>query len=130
MDQTRDLLTPFNYFECKAEMVIMFRCKGLYRITMAIEHEPNYVVEKAKYFNRIDESFGMLYLNSSREVIFHIESLGLLNEFWLMFESLFRKIDEMIGHHLENEIISLSSAHYETMEDFFTKFKALLLQLK
>ena len=36
----------------------------------------------------------------------------------------------MRGHHLENELISLSPAHYETNEGFFTKFKALVLQLK
>ena len=36
----------------------------------------------------------------------------------------------MIGHHLENEIISLSPAHYETIEYLFNKFKELVLQLK
>ena len=36
----------------------------------------------------------------------------------------------MRGHHLENELISLSPAHYESIEDFFTKFKVLVLQLK
>ena len=36
----------------------------------------------------------------------------------------------MRGHHLENELISLSPAQYETIEYFFTKFKALVLQLK
>ena len=36
----------------------------------------------------------------------------------------------MRGHHLENELISLSPAHYETIEYFFTRFKALVLQLK
>ena len=36
----------------------------------------------------------------------------------------------MRGHHLENELISLSPAHYEAIEDLFTKFKALVLQLK
>ena len=36
----------------------------------------------------------------------------------------------MRGHHLENELISLSPAHYETIEYFFTKFKELLLQIE
>ena len=98
-------------------MVIQLRSKGLYRVTMGTETKPNYVVEKAKYFNRLDEAFGMLYHGTSREFIFHIEILGTLNEFWVKFESLFRKTDEMRGHHLENELISLSPAHYETIED-------------
>ena len=36
----------------------------------------------------------------------------------------------MRGHQLENELISLSPAHYEAIEDLFTKFKALVLQLR
>ena len=97
---------------------------------MGTENEPNSVVEKAKYFNMLDEAFSVLCLKNSREIIFHIEILGTPNEFWVKFESLFGKTDEMRGHNLENELISLSPAHYETIENFFTKFKALLLQIK
>ena len=91
---------------------------------MGTELEPNSPVEKAKYFNRIDEAFGMLCLDTSREILFHIEIIVTLNEVWVKFESLFRKTDEMRGHHLENELISPSPAHYETIEDLFTMFKA------
>ena len=111
-------------------MVIQLRFKGLYRVTMGTENEPNSVVEKAKYFNRLDEAFNMLCLSTSRELLFHIKSVGTSNEFWVKFESLFGNIYEMRGHHLENELISMSPTHYETIEDFFTKFKALVLQLK
>jgi hypothetical protein len=45
-------------------------------------------------------------------------------------EGLFGKKDEMHGHILENELISLNPRNYENLQDFFTKFKALLLQLK
>ena len=111
-------------------MFFQSRSKGLYRVTMETETEPNYAMEKAKYFNRLDEAFGMLCLGTSRELLFHIEILSTLNEFWVNFESLLGNIDEMKGHHLENELISLSLDHYETIEDFFTKFEALVLQLK
>ena len=87
-------------------------------------------MEKAKYFNRLDEAFGILCLSTSRGLLFHVEILGTHNEVWLNIELLFGKTDEMIGHHIENELISLSPAHYETMEYFFTKFKVLVLQLK
>ena len=87
-------------------------------------------MEKAKYFNKLDEAFSMLCLINSRELLFHIESLITPNEFWLKFESLFRKTHEMRGHHLENELISLRPSHYEIIEELFTKFKALLLKIK
>ena len=46
---------------------------------MGTENEPNSAVEKVKYFNRLDEAFGMLYLGTSRELLFHIEIIGTLN---------------------------------------------------
>ena len=36
----------------------------------------------------------------------------------------------MRGHHLENELISLSPTHYKTIEYLFTNFKVLVLQIK
>ena len=47
-----------------------------------------------------------------------------------MIESLFGKTDEMRVHQLENELISLSQSHYKTIQEFFTKFKSLVLRLK
>ena len=51
-------------------------------------------MEKAKYFNRLDEGFGMLYLSTSRELLFNIEIIGTPNEVSVKFESLFSKPDE------------------------------------
>ena len=65
MEKTRVLLTSFNYFEWKAEMVIQMRSKGLYRVTMGTDTNPNFVVEKDKYFNILDETFVMLCIDTS-----------------------------------------------------------------
>ena len=43
---------------------------------------------------------------------------------------MFGNTDEMRGHQLENQLISLSPTHFEMIKDFFTKFKSLVLQLK
>ena len=49
MDQSEKIiLTPFNFFEWKEEMDILLRVKVLYRVTMAVEVEPNAVAEKIK----------------------------------------------------------------------------------
>ena len=77
------MLTPFNLFDWKVEMVIQLRSKGLYRVTMGIEVEPNSVVEKVKYFNILDEAYGLLCMSISREILFHINSLKIPNEVWL-----------------------------------------------
>ena len=65
-------------------MEILLREKGLYRVTMATEVEPDVAVEK----------------------------------------------NEMRGHQIENELISLSPNSFESLQLYFSKFKALVLQLK
>ena len=97
---------------------------------MGTKVEPNSAVEKAKFFNKLDEAYGLLCLSISRELLFHIDNLTSPKEVWEKLESLFGKIDELCGHQLENELISLSPMHYDTILDFFTNFKSLVLQLK
>ena len=63
MEETHILLTPLHFFYWNKYMVIKLRSKGLYRVTMGPEVEPNSVVEKAKYFNRLDEAYGFLCLS-------------------------------------------------------------------
>ena len=108
-------------------MVIQLRAKGLFRVTMGTEVEPNSVVEKAKYFNKLDEAYGLLCLSISRELLFHLDILTSPKEVWEKLESLFGKTDELHSHQLENELINLSPMHYDTIQKFFTKFKSLVL---
>ena len=82
---------------------------------MGTEVEPNSVVEKAKYFNKLDETYGFLCLSISREFLFHLESMTSPKEVWEKLESLFGKTDELHGHQLENELRSLSLVHDDTI---------------
>ena len=43
---------------------------------------------------------------------------------------IFGKKDEMRGNQIENEFISLSPNSFESLQLYFSKFKALVLQLK
>ena len=56
--------------------------KGLYRVTMAIEVEPNAATEKIKWHNKRDEAYGLLCLNISRDLFFHLDRLTSPNEVW------------------------------------------------
>ena len=111
-------------------MVIQVWSKGLYIVTIGTENEPNFDVEKLKYFNRLDEAFRMLCLSISIDLLFHVDILTIPNEVWIKTESLFGNTNEMRGHQLENELISLIPTHFQTIHDFFTKFTSLVLQLK
>ena len=100
------MLTHFNFFEWKAEMVIQLRSKGLFRVTMGTEVEPNSAVEKSKFFNKLDEAYGFLCLSISRELLFHLDSLTSPKDVWEKLESLFGKTDELHGHQLEPNALS------------------------
>ena len=65
---------------------------------MGIEVEPKYVVEKSKFFNRLDEEFGMLCLTISRGLLFHVDNISTPNEVWINIETFLENIDEMRGH--------------------------------
>jgi hypothetical protein len=56
------ILTPYNYFNWKPRINHMLMGKGLYRIAMATKKEPT-LVEKSKYFNCMDEAYGLLCMS-------------------------------------------------------------------
>ena len=131
MDQSqKTILTPFNFFEWKEKMEIMSREKGLYRVTMETEVEPNAAIEKIKWHNRRDEAYGLLCLSISRDLLFHLDGLKSPNEVWDNIVDLFGKKDEMRGHQIDNEFITFSPNSFESLQLYFSKFKALVLQLK
>jgi len=125
-----DPLTPFNYHQWKGDMEIQLRAKGLYRVTMDTKVEPNHVVDKARYWNKMDEAFGFLFLSISKDLHFHVTGLKNPKEIWDKLVDLFDKQDDMRIYRLDNELISLHRSHFETLNEFFTKFKHLVLQLK
>ena len=72
-------LTPFNYHELKSKIGILLRSRGLYRVTLALENEPNIVIEKAKWNNRLDEAYGLLHLSIYPDILFHLHGFTTLN---------------------------------------------------
>ena len=131
MDQSqRIILTPFKFYEWKDEMEILLREKGLYRVTMETELESITAAEKIKWQNRRDEAYGLLCLSISIDLLFHINGLTSPNEVWEKLEDIFGNTYEMRGHKIENELISLSPSSFESLQLYFSKFKALVLQLK
>ena len=101
------ILTPYNYFAWEAMIEIFLRSRGLYRVYMAMEVEPTTAIEKFKYLNRMDEAYGALCMDISPELLFHISSCKSPNEVWTTMKGIFGKKDEMKGHMLEVDLLSL-----------------------
>jgi hypothetical protein len=103
---------------------------GLYRLTMGTETEPTSSIEKYKYLNWMDEAYGTICSLISLELLFHIYSYKTLNEVWTTMEGIFGKHDEMRGHMLKVEFLTLDPKTFNNLQYFFTKYKYLLSQLK
>ena len=52
---------------------------------MGTETDPNSVVEKLKYFNILDEEFGMLCLVILRDLVLNVENIGTPKDFFSIF---------------------------------------------
>jgi hypothetical protein len=104
--------------------------RGLYRLTLNTETKPTSGIEKSKYLNRMDEAFRKICSLISPDLLFHISSCKTPNEAWTTLEGLFGNMDEMRGNMLEVELLTLDPKSFDNLQDFFTKYKDLLSQLK
>ena len=82
------ILTPFNYHKWKDKIGSLLRGKGLYRVTLALENDPNDVIEKGKWHCRLDEAYGLIFLSISPDILFHLDILTTPNQVWTQLESL------------------------------------------
>ena len=100
-------------------MEILLREKGLYRVTMETEEDPNAAAKKIKWHNMRDEAYGLLCLSISRDLLFHLDGLESPNELWENLVDIFGNIDEMRGHKIKNELISLSPSSFKILATLF-----------
>ena len=97
---------------------------------MDTEEEPTHVIDKARFLNKKDEAFGFLSLSISRDLLFHLSGLKTPKEIWDKLDTLYGKQDDLRVYQFENESMSLQPSNFETLNDFFTKFKYIVLLLK
>ena len=90
MDSSSSMIrTPLNYHEWKSKIGVLLHSKGLYKVSLDLENETNVVVEKGKWHNRLDESYGFICLSISHDILFHLDGLTTPNQVWTKLDSLF-----------------------------------------
>ena len=124
------ILTPFNYVDWRADMQFSLCNKGYFRIILGREVDPHHPADKNKFLNFLDEAFGYLCTHISKYLLFHLEGLRTPKEDWENIEVLFGKQDELRGQILENALVALHPINFETVQQFFTKFKSLAIQCR
>src|SRR5713101_723282 len=97
---------------------------------MDTEEEPGTAIDKSRFLNKKDEAFGFLCLSLSWDLLFHLLGLNTPKEIWDKLETLYGKQDDLRVYKLENELMSHYPSNFKTFNDFFTKFKDIVLLLK
>ena len=124
------ILTTSNYLDWSIDMQLSLCKHGYHWNIHGWEPEPHQPIEQNKFLNHCDEAFGYLCTYISRDLLFHLEGLRTPREAWEKLDRLFNKQDELRGYILENELVSLHPSNFETIDQFFTKFKSLVLQCR
>jgi hypothetical protein len=92
------ILIPFNYFEWNPKIEPLLRSKGLYRVTMGTEVKPTLSIDKEKYFIIMDESYGILFLSISLDLLFHVNTCKTPNDVWTNLKDFLGKKDNLRCH--------------------------------
>ena len=66
-------------------------------------------------------------MSISTDLRFHICGIDELDKAWENLESLFGKHNEIRGHQLKNELISLNPSDFSCIQDYLSKYKTLRL---
>ena len=124
------ILTTSNYLDSRIDIQLALCKHGYHRIIHGWDPEPHQSIERNKFLNCCDEAFKYLCTYISRDLLFHLEGLRTPIESREKLDSLFNKQDELRGHIVENYLVSLHPSNFETIEQFFSKFKSLVLQCR
>ena len=101
------ILTNSNFIDWRIDMQMALYKHGYHMIIHGWDPEPLHPVERNKFLNHCDEAFGYLCIYISRDLLFHLEGFRTPRESWEKLDILFNKQDELWGHILENELVSL-----------------------
>ena len=66
-------------------------------------------------------------MSISIDLQFHISDIDEPNKAWKKLEFVFGKHNEIWGHQLKNELISLNPNDFSCIQDYLSKYKTLRL---
>ena len=105
----------------------VLRSRGLFGITSRKETKPIDDDKKIKWENRCDGAHGLIGMSILIDLWFHIFGIDEPDLAWKKLESVFGKHNEIWGHQLENELLSLNPNDFSCIQDYLSKYKTLRL---
>ena len=103
----------------------VLQSKGLFRISSGKEIEATDDDKKIKWANGCDEARGLIGMSISTDLQFNISGIDEPHKAWEKLESVFSKHNEIRGHQLENELLSLNPNDFSCIQDYLSKYKTI-----
>ena len=72
----------------------------------------------------MDEAMGLIALNITDSLLFHLDGLTTPRAIWTKFYNLFGTVNEFRALQLDAELTSLTPTNFPTIEDFLMKLKS------
>ena len=73
--------------------------------------------------NKCDEARGLSGMSISTDLRFHISRIDEPDKAWEKLEAVFGKHNEIQGHQLEKELISLNPSDFSCIQNYLSKYK-------
>ena len=87
------------------------------------------VAKRRKWFDRRDKALGSLRSTISHDFLYHIASYTHPHDAWTTLEGIFGKPDRIRKFKLENELIGLNPCDFDNIQEFFSEFNSIILEL-
>ena len=108
-------------------MTRLLRSRGLWSCLDEHQLALTRPFEVPQHRNKMDEAMGLIALNISASLLFHLEGLNTPQAYWEKFWTLFGRVNEFWALQLDAELTSLTPTNFPTIDDFLMKFKSVCI---
>jgi hypothetical protein len=78
----------------------------------------------------MDEAYEIFFLRISPYLLFHVDTCKIANDVWTKLKDFLGNQDNIRVHRLDNDVHALNPRYFETLKDYFCKFKTFLSHVK
>ena len=103
-------------------MIRLLRSKGLWSCLDAVQPVLQRPFEIMQHRNKMDEAIGLIALQVSDSLQFHLDGCNTPLAMWTKLEGLFGTVNEFRGLQIETDLTTLAPDSFPTIDDFLMKF--------
>ena len=118
-----ELLTPHNYHTWKTLMTRLLRSKGLWSCLDVVQPVFQSIYQTYQHRNKMDEAMGLISLQVSDSLQFHLDGFNSPLAMWTHLEGLFGIVNEFKTLQIELDLTSLVLDYFPSIKEFLMKFK-------